>query len=92
MVISTVALKKRLGKKAIFVYKLDKCCNFCGYKEHPEILQFHHIEPDTKAYNIHEMGTLPWVKVLQEINKCVLLCPNCHTYLHYKETAYNHKL
>ena len=75
----------RLKAKQIKLdYKKDKSCVKCGYNEHTEILQFHHTKNnkelalgDTKGYNIKQF--------LAEIKKCVLMCPNCHQWLHHKE-------
>jgi 5-methylcytosine-specific restriction endonuclease McrA len=47
---------------------LPKCCNRCGYNEHPEILEVHHIDEDN-TNNI--------------IENLEVLCPNCHT-IHHK--------
>jgi hypothetical protein len=32
----------QINKDFIFDYRKDRCCSYCGWKEHPEILQFHH--------------------------------------------------
>ena len=70
-------------------YKLDKSCSMCGYDEHPEILQFHHRNPDEKEFKMAKgnVGNLSRERLQQEIDKCDLLCPNCHNWLHFKETA-----
>ncbi len=68
-------------------YKLGKCCSSCGWKEHPEILQFHHKKGEKKSFTI---GNLKLYKKISpeimeaEIKKCVLLCPNCHLLFHFK--------
>jgi len=63
-------------------YKKDKSCSCCGYSEHPEILQFHHLRD--KSFCIAQSGNHPLEMVKKEVKKCVLLCPNCHFLLHYK--------
>jgi hypothetical protein len=50
-------------------------CGGCGYKD-GNILQFHHIYPKDKEYNI--TGYLSIAKTLYEILKCEILCANCH--------------
>lgn len=93
-------LKKYSWKKTIefrdnlFNYKKDKCCKICGWKEHPEILQFHHKDKAKKEFNVSSshLRFILWDKVVEEIKKCILLCPNCHFYLHYKERKYNNLL
>ena len=64
-------------------------CQLCGYNKHPEILQFHHREPALKSFNFADgnNGNKSIKIINKEIQKCILLCPNCHNWLHYKETA-----
>jgi 5-methylcytosine-specific restriction endonuclease McrA len=72
-------LKKRrdLKLKAI-EYKGGKC-NRCGYYKSVYALQFHHIDPAEKDFNIGQKGsTRAWATVKAELDKCVLLCANCH--------------
>jgi len=65
-------------------YKQDKCCAFCGWNEHPEILQFHHYQA-VKECDISDLlrndSRMELLKA--EIKKCMLLCPNCHHWHHY---------
>lgn len=70
-------------------YKSDKKCTKCGYKEHPEILQFHHRDPSEKEFKMGKgsVGNYSREKLMKEIEKCDLLCPNCHLWHHYQETA-----
>lgn len=67
--------------KAVMV--LGGKCQKCGWNEHPAALQFHHRDPSQKSFTITTsvMGSpkkYPWEVVLQEIEKCDLLCANCH--------------
>lgn len=63
--------------------KINGCC-MCGYKDNIEICQFHHINPELKKYSVGtaSMGRTDFV---EEYHKCMLLCPNCHALMHYKE-------
>jgi hypothetical protein len=66
-------------------YKLD-CggCYQCGEK-HPAALDFHHIDPSIKSFNISTAITSKTIAGLQEeIKKCVVICANCHRKLHSK--------
>ena len=82
---------QRRENEFIFTYKKRKSCVLCGYKEHPEILQFHHKDRGTKKFTIGNIAITERITpknielVKQEINKCILLCPNCHAVLHLKE-------
>lgn len=49
-------------------------CIWCG---ETESLEFDHIDPETKEYNVSTVWSTPaifWI----EIKKCQLLCPSCH--------------
>lgn len=53
-------------------------CQECGYSGHRAALQFHHIEPGTKSFTIGSKVTIAWKKLVPELDKCILLCANCH--------------
>jgi len=73
--------RKRIKEKAIN-YKGSKC-EACGYSRCYDALEFHHIENNKKEFGISEKGyTRGWEKVKSEIEKCLLLCSNCHRELH----------
>jgi hypothetical protein len=48
----------------------------------PSILDFHHIDPDTKESNILKMIGFSRAAIAKEVNKCVVLCANCHRLAH----------
>lgn len=65
-------------------YKGGKC-HICGYDKCIGALEFHHIDPNEKDFGISSNGyTHSWEKITQELNKCVLLCANCHREVHAK--------
>lgn len=45
-------------------------------------LDFHHIDPNTKNFGIGNSVTVSKKKFLCEIQKCVILCKNCHAKHH----------
>ena len=57
--------------------KLEKGCARCGYKEHACALDFNHLDPDNKKFNISSDVTTK-ERLLEEVNKCEILCANCH--------------
>ncbi len=69
-------------------FKENKKCNICDWNKHPEILQFHHINPKEKRFELGTGGVGNYSRktLEEEIAKCELLCPNCHEWLHYQET------
>ena len=59
-------------------YKLQRGCSICGYKKCAQALVFHHKNPKEKDFNIGQFKTYSRKRVMAEINKCVLICQNCH--------------
>lgn len=58
-------------------------CEICAYKKCSRALPFHHIDPKTKIFGISDKGlTRSWSKIQEEIEKCILLCANCHMEIH----------
>jgi hypothetical protein len=60
-------------------------CIKCG-ENHPSCLEFHHRDPKQKEFGIAAfVNTSNKEKVLKEIEKCDVLCANCHRKHHHKE-------
>jgi len=82
----SVAVQKRrdLIKKMAVEYKGGKC-ERCGYNKCIAALEFHHLSPEHKDFAISQNGhTRSWNKVKSEIDKCIMICSNCHKEEHYK--------
>jgi 5-methylcytosine-specific restriction endonuclease McrA len=78
------AVKKRREKlrRMAREYKGGKCM-ICGYKRYQGALDFHHLDPKKKAFGISVRGlTRSWEKIQAEIEKCILVCANCHREIH----------
>lgn len=58
----------------------DKCLN-CN-ESNPCCLVFHHIDPKEKEIDVSILIARQWHRMLDEIEKCLLLCSNCHMKLH----------
>jgi len=55
----------------------------CGYKKSHRALSFHHRDPALKDFGLSSKGlTRSWEKIVKELDKCVLLCANCHAEVH----------
>ena len=66
-------------------YKGSKCM-VCGYNRCIEALEFHHNNSTEKDFSISEKGyTRSWAKVKEELDKCMLLCANCHREIHAQQ-------
>lgn len=61
--------------------KSIRSCIFCGENE-PICLDFHHLDPTQKDYNISVLVQAKSRKIVDEIQKCVVVCSNCHRKVH----------
>lgn len=80
---------RRKRKKDLVEYKGGKC-EICGYNKSIWALNFHHINPEEKEYQLSSGNCKSLEKDKQELDKCILVCHNCHAELH--ENLYNKKL
>lgn len=64
-------------------YKSNLSCLICGENE-PVCLDFHHKNPDEKDFSIgaRMSSGVSIERMIQEIEKCVVLCSNCHRKIH----------
>jgi len=67
-------------KLACLAYYGSNSCSRCGYDKCLRSLHFHHKDRKSKTMNVSGMcKALPLIKsVTDEIDKCDLLCSNCH--------------
>jgi len=78
---AVTARRKKLKKMAI-EYKGGKCI-FCGYDKCNDALDFHHLNSKEKEFGLSVRGlTRSWEKIKEELDKCILVCANCHRELH----------
>jgi hypothetical protein len=73
----------------LFAEWTDGKCGICGESFHPAAMEFHHLDPEQKDFELgsftskHTPDTLEnQNKVKAEIEKCLLVCSNCHRVLH----------
>lgn len=58
-------------------------CKKCGCDD-IVVLEFHH-HGDDKEFNINELRERRWSIIKREVEKCILVCRNCHSEIHYEE-------
>lgn len=78
---------KNQRKLEFCLYK-GGCCSECGFLATEETIaafDFHHLEPSEKEYTPSDMLMLRKEKVFRELDKCILLCSNCHRILHHRQ-------
>lgn len=68
-------------KDRLVDYKGGKC-QLCGYNKCNTALEFHHLNPHEKDFGISKYTNLKWDSVVSEVDKCVMVCANCHREIH----------
>lgn len=62
-------------------------CAICGYSKSMRALEFHHVVPEDKKIGLNKSAfwTYSEQTLLEEVQKCILLCSNCHKEITDKE-------
>ncbi len=90
--IAAVHKRRKKIRKMALEYKGGKC-ERCGYDQCLEALEFHHISSSKKDFSVSSRGyTRSWKRVREELDKCSLLCANCHREIHAQVSSSRRKL
>ena len=85
--IAAVHARRKKVRQMAVEYKGGKC-EICGYDRCMDALEFHHKDHSAKKFGISAKGyTRSWKTVKDELNKCIMICANCHRELHAKLAA-----
>lgn len=76
----TTETRRKLKQRGV-EYLGGKCVR-CGYNKITRALCFHHIDASTKEFNLSSSQVLGWEKYRKELDKCILVCLNCHNEIH----------
>ncbi|UCG34896.1 MAG: hypothetical protein JSW17_05235 [Candidatus Omnitrophota bacterium] len=80
--IAAVRKRRKKIREMALKYKGGNC-ERCGYGRCQEALEFHHASSSKKDFSVSSKGyTRSWKRVKKELDKCVLLCANCHREIH----------
>lgn len=74
-------LQRKNSKEKAVELKGGKC-QFCGYNKCVQALDFHHLDMSQKSAGVSSIFHMSWDKIEAEIDKCVLVCANCHGEIH----------
>jgi 5-methylcytosine-specific restriction endonuclease McrA len=79
--------QRGIDRKLELIKLKGGCCEKCGYSKNLSALTFHHINPDDKSFNVEmrNIANHEWGAVLEEVEKCQLLCHNCHHETHHPD-------
>lgn len=72
----------RQERKAREVQKRGGCCVLCGYNKYIGALEFHHKDPSEKELDWTRLVNRSQAIIDRELDKCLLVCSNCHRELH----------
>lgn len=83
------ATKKKLWQKYrqwIIDYKKKHKCSKCGIADY-RVLEFHHAHNKKKEFSIAAgfYNHYGFERIKKEVEKCIVICANCHRILHYKK-------
>lgn len=77
-------IQREIKRKSV-EYLGEKCID-CGLKTTMYcVYDFHHVDPNTKDFKVRFQNCVRFERIKTELDKCVLLCSNCHRIRHYKE-------
>jgi len=76
--------RKKYYNKQEFLnsYKAQHKCAKCNNDKY-YLIDFHHIDPSTKKYNISNNPNIKIETLQEELKKCICLCANCHREFHF---------
>ena len=76
--------RMRSLKSQMIEYK-GGCCVRCGYDKYQGALEFHHIDPKMKDFTPSHLRKYSFDdRVKKELDKCILVCSNCHREIHHE--------
>ena len=73
-----------LTRKLQLVKQAGSQCSICGYKKNLAALAFHHTSSTKKDFKLdmRSLSNRTLQTILTELDKCILVCHNCHAELH----------
>ncbi len=82
-------LERTRNFKSMMVEYKGGCCIKCGYKKCIGALEFHHIDPSKKDFTLSHLKSSKFDdKIKNELDKCILVCANCHREIHEELTKF----
>ena len=82
-------VRRKNTRKWLDDYKKTLVCERCGFADF-RALEFHHTNHNEKDFNIADMirSGSSVQTILCEIDKCIVLCSNCHQIEHYQQRVW----
>jgi len=78
---------RAVGKARWTLFKSSLKCTQCGFN-HPAALDFHHTNPSEKENLVSKLVSNGcYAAAMEEVQKCIVLCANCHRVHHAEEDS-----
>jgi len=77
--------RMRVRRREQAIAMLGGRCSRCGYDRCSAALSFHHMDNKSFALSGKDLVRRAWSQVEAELQKCILLCANCHMEEHWAE-------
>ena len=82
--IDKAEVRKQKTRAWLAEHKAKIGCQKCA-ERHPACLHFHHRDPEHKSFEICDaLLTRSLIIIKEEMQKCDVLCANCHAKLHFE--------
>lgn len=80
-------LSRSLVRKYYLISLRGGKCEECGYNKNISAIDFHHTDPNSKLFVLSQksLGNYSMKLILNEFNKCKILCANCHREYHHPQ-------
>lgn len=78
--------EQRINERLNMFVSEWKCC-ICGYDRCQAALDFHHVDRTKKDFAVSARRSISVKKLREEIEKCILVCANCHREIHAGMTS-----
>jgi len=79
--------KRGIQRRLALLDKLGNKCSVCGYNKNTAALCFHHLRDKCFPITLRECSNNSQSVLDKEVEKCILLCSNCHQELHHPDCA-----
>ena len=78
-----VSLERNRNNTKLFrEWKEERGCKFCNETFGP-CLQLHHTDSNEKENEVANLAKWSFTKMVEEAEKCIVVCGNCHTKIHH---------
>lgn len=82
-----VQRRRRTMFSDLITSEMGNSCWVCGYSKSRAAMHLHHVDPSLKSFAVGGSEGRSVESVRAELQKCALLCANCHAEVHEGITA-----